>query len=62
MKEEAFHFAMIYLNKHDHDLTIQQLTMVLTLCSPGQSITGLPLDIPLLVWCTTQGHRQHRPP
>lgn len=43
-------------------MNIQRLPKVLTLCSPGRSIAGLLQGIPLLVLCTAQGHKKHRPP
>lgn len=43
-------------------MNIQRLPKVLTLCSPGRSIAGLLQGIPLLVSCTAQGHKKHRPP
>lgn len=43
-------------------MNIQRLPKVLTLCSLGRSIAGLLQGIPLLVSCTAQGHKKHRPP
>lgn len=43
-------------------MNIQRLPKVLTLCSQGRSIAGLLQGIPLLVSCTAQGHKKHRPP